>query len=117
MKPKGNANLSELKQLIGKPILGKSDIVHLMVLSRVVMEENRLQSTYPYLNLYCNWAVHPKLSQSLVCLQVLENLTDILLKYTDTMPHPGIDIYWRIETDANVSILGPFQPIDFGQVQ
>jgi hypothetical protein len=81
-----SVNLCELEKLISKPLLIGSDIVHMMVLIRVLMEEHNLQSKYRYLNLYCNWVVHPKLSQSVVCLRILEDLTDVLIKYTSLPP-------------------------------
>ncbi len=82
MTKHSSVNLSELEKLINKSLLKKSDIVHMMVLIRILMEEHKLQNKYSHLNLYCNWVVHPKLSKSLVCLQVLENLTKILVKFT-----------------------------------
>jgi hypothetical protein len=80
--------LTELRRLTSKPSWGPSEIVDFMVASRVVMEDKGLQKTYAYLNLYCNWVVHPRLSETVVCLQVLERLTDVLVKYAGSDIEP-----------------------------
>jgi len=82
-------NLSVLRKLICKRDLAESDIVHMMVPIRVLMEEYKLQSQYEYLNLYCNWVVHPTLSHSIVCLRVLEDLTDLLVEHTSPPSQQG----------------------------
>ncbi len=46
-----------------------------------MLESHNLQSKYQALNLYCNWTFHSKISGSIVCYKILEQLTDILLRY------------------------------------
>jgi len=70
--------VDELKNLLGKGFLQKSDIVHLMTLYRVQLEGEKIQREYPYLNLYSTWIVHPELTRSLICLKVLVDLTSII---------------------------------------
>jgi hypothetical protein len=40
----------------------KNDLCASMIHFRIVIEENNLQEKYKYLNLYCNWLVHPQIS-------------------------------------------------------
>ncbi len=70
--------VAEIKNLLDKGVLQKSDIVHLMTLFRVLLEEEKIQKEYPYLNLYSTWVVHPELTRNITCLRVLVDLTTIL---------------------------------------
>jgi hypothetical protein len=50
----------ELISVLLKGFLQKSDIVYLMTLFRVLLETEKIQNEYPYLNLYSTWVVHPQ---------------------------------------------------------
>lgn len=71
--------LKELKRLLNHHALSTSDMINFMSQVRILIEENNFQSKYKFLNLYCNWTLHSKISGSIVCYKILEQLTDILL--------------------------------------
>lgn len=73
--------LEELNVLLNKSPLSRSDIVSILAQIRILLESHNLQSKYQALNLYCNWTFHSKISGSIVCYKILEQLTDILLRY------------------------------------
>lgn len=73
--------LQELRKLFGQAGLSKSDMINVMSQTRILIEENRLQSDYPYLNLYCNWCLHSKLKRSITCYRILEKITEILVNH------------------------------------
>ncbi|MFA4967123.1 MAG: hypothetical protein WC624_02780 [Candidatus Margulisiibacteriota bacterium] len=73
--------LNKIKQLLNQPGLSLNDIICLMSQIRILIEENNLAAKYKYLNLYCNWILHSKISKSLLCFSILEQLTDILVKH------------------------------------
>ena len=72
--------LSEIHRILEKSRLWKGEIGYLFAQIRIVLEEERLKEKYPHLNLYCNWMLHPRLSTSATCFQILERLTDLFLK-------------------------------------
>ncbi len=73
--------LQELRSLLGQTGLSKSDMINIMSQTRIVIEENRLQADYPYLNLYCNWCLHSRLKGSITCYRILEKITEILVNH------------------------------------
>ena len=54
-----------------------STAVHLMVLSRHLLERDKTKSKYPTLNLYCNWTVHTELEGSRVAYRMFSKLSQI----------------------------------------
>ncbi|MEW5956681.1 MAG: hypothetical protein AB1801_03080 [Chloroflexota bacterium] len=72
--------ISELNSALDQPILTTNDMASIIARIRVLIEGNRLQNEYPFLNLYCNWTLHTELSQSLVYLKMLEDLTDLFIQ-------------------------------------
>lgn len=59
--------------------MSDSDALHLMVLTRELIEYGKQKGIYPILNFYCNWCLHTGLSGSMTCYRMLESITDVLL--------------------------------------
>ena len=72
---------NEIRNLLAQPRLSKSDLISLLSHSRILIEEAGLQSDYAYLNLYCNWALHPKIDRMTLGHRILERITEILLQF------------------------------------
>jgi len=71
----------EIRELLARPALSKTDVTHLVTRVRIVLEERGWKQRYPHLNFYCNWALHSRLSGSALCYTILEQMTDALLAY------------------------------------
>lgn len=69
----------KLKNRVGKGFT-TNDLIASMVNFRMVIEKNNLQEKYKYLNLYCNWTVHTKLSSSITGYRLLEEITDSFIE-------------------------------------
>ena len=78
--------LNELNILLNRSPLSRSDIVNIMSQIRILLEEHNLKSKYKALNLYCNWTFHTKISGSIACYKILEQLTDILIQHDTGNP-------------------------------
>lgn len=52
-----------------------------MIDLRELLEEESLQSTFPYLNLYCDWCAHPEISRSTVAFEMLLSLTKSICQH------------------------------------
>lgn len=67
------------------PSIGENDIRSLMILVRKCLERmpESERSQYLVLNLFCNWAVHTKITQSTTGLRILARINDILVKVKD----------------------------------
>lgn len=78
--------LDELNSLLSKSPLHSSDIINILSQIRVLFDEHTLQNKYQALNLYCNWTFHYKISHSIVCYRILEQLTDILMQHDEGKP-------------------------------
>jgi hypothetical protein len=73
--------LSDIKEILNKQRLYKSDIVNLMTQTRRLLEIEDKKKQYSILNFYCNWSVHSKLDGSSICYEILEKLSDMLIAY------------------------------------
>jgi|WetSurMetagenome_2_1015567.scaffolds.fasta_scaffold91302_1 hypothetical protein len=73
--------LSDIKEILNKQRLYKSDIVNLMSQTRRLLEIEDKKKQYLILNFYCNWSVHSKLDGSSICYEILENLSEMLISY------------------------------------
>lgn len=67
-------------------ILSRSDwtqdnILRIMIAFRHILEEKKLESKYPFLNLYCDWVLHPEISRSTTGFKILEFLTDAMIAH------------------------------------
>ena len=61
----------------------KNDILRIMTAFRQIIEHQGIQSKYPYLNLYANWVVHPKIDKSITAFRILELLTDAMIAHNE----------------------------------
>lgn len=61
----------------------KNDMLRVMTAFRHIIEGEKKQSTYPYLNLYASWVVHPEISDSITALKILELLTDAIIAHNE----------------------------------
>jgi hypothetical protein len=57
-----------LRELLGnvekRGELSRDQVLHVMTKSREAVEQRKLQATYPTLQLYANWCVHPEICRS-----------------------------------------------------
>jgi len=82
-------SFSEIQRLLGQNDLSKSDVVNLMTQLRICLESADRKQQFRYLNMYCNWTVHPQLSQSAPAFEVLESLADTLVGHPNAPGSPG----------------------------
>jgi len=76
-----NKNKYEIDEIFRKTKYSNSDITHLMTQLRLLMEHDKLQEKYNYLNLYCNWTLHNHVSGSKTAYRILEYLTDSFISF------------------------------------
>lgn len=69
----------EIKRLLGQDVLTSSDLVNLMSQFRIVLESQDRKHKYRYLNMYCNWALHSKLSNSAPAYEVIESIANAIV--------------------------------------
>ena len=78
--------IEELQRMLQQKKLAKNDVIAFLSQVRNLLESQNLKSKYNVLNLYCNWAAHPKIDASMVCFRMLEKLTDNILAHKDQPP-------------------------------
>jgi hypothetical protein len=77
---------NNLKNEITKDIENKLQVVYILVQIRKLLELENKKRTFPILNLFCNWVLHPKLCEDST-KRVFENQVE-----------PCIDKNWDYET-------------------
>lgn len=80
---------SSIRDILSKPGLEGTDVGWLMVCIRRLLEETGRQKAYNFLNLYCNWVAHSKLSRSKLLFELLANLSKIIGKYSTDEFNPA----------------------------
>ena len=93
MKP--NSYQNEINEVLKKQNYNKADVTYLMTQFRLLIEENKLKDEYQFLNLYCNWTLHSKISGSDTAFEILEFITDSLISHNND-PYNAKDIYSAI---------------------
>lgn len=78
---KTNNYIKEIDQTLRKSAFAKTDITYVMTQFRLLIEDNNLQEKYKFLNLYCNWTLHSKISESKTAYRILELITDSLISH------------------------------------
>lgn len=61
----------DLNQVFSQNAYTLQNIVYAMHCARKLIEVNNFATTYPTLNLYCNWCLHTSISQSNVAYRIL----------------------------------------------
>lgn len=74
-----NPYTKNVSDVLSKSNWTPDNILRIMTAFRHILEEKKLQSKYPFLNLYCDWVLHPEISRSPVGLKILEFLTDTMI--------------------------------------
>ena len=74
-------HVKNIANLLSNTNWSKNDILRIMTDLRHIIEEKGFQSKYPYLNLYANWTLHPKISGSITAFRILELLTDAMISH------------------------------------
>jgi hypothetical protein len=75
------SSLDSIKELLAFGAWHTSTIKALMVYVREVLESNNLKASYGFTNLYCNWCVHVKISESTTAFHILLALTKAICKH------------------------------------
>ncbi|MBI4833632.1 MAG: hypothetical protein HY811_02275 [Planctomycetes bacterium] len=71
----------DIKRLLQQNGLSSSDLVNLMSKTRQLIEKNNFKNKHQTLNLYCNWCLHIKLSESINGYRILEGIADAFLEH------------------------------------
>lgn len=72
---------NQLKGLLLRTNWAENDILRIITSLRHIIENQELQYKYKYLNLYCNWVLHPEISKSTTAFEILELLTDSIIAH------------------------------------
>lgn len=81
-------HIKSITELLSHNNWSKNDILRIMIAFRHILEEKGFQSKYPYLNLYANWALHTKISNSITAFRILELLTNAMIAH-NANPNEG----------------------------
>jgi hypothetical protein len=77
-------DLSTLKKHLAIGIIQENDIIPIMTIIRNELENNNEKQNYKFLNLFCNWCVHPKITRSMEAFEMIELLTEAIAKYNQS---------------------------------
>jgi len=87
----------KLRENLSTPVWGPATCKAFMINLRELLEEEDLKSTYPYLNLYCDWCAHTNISRSTVAFNILLSLTKSICQHNiDPKTIDDGDIHKRI---------------------
>jgi hypothetical protein len=75
-----NAIIEKLNKHMGKCPATESDVVYALVQIRKLLEQSDEKGSYCWLNLFCNWVVHPKLDKGKAVDGILEVLEEGLTR-------------------------------------
>ena len=93
-------DLSSLRKHLERGNIVGNDFIAIITIVRNQLETSNQKGKYKWLNLFCNWCVHPKLSASLISIEVINSFLQALfqseMKYTDTLP----DFSLKYESDV-----------------
>lgn len=69
----------EVNRILSQEIWTIADITHVMTQYRLLIQDNGLQEKYNFLNLYCNWTLHTRISGSMTAFRILEYFSDCII--------------------------------------
>ena len=69
----------KLKSAFDEPIEKEKDVVYILAEIRKILESNKIKSTFPILNFYCNWALHPEIDKTSSIRPMLEKIEQGIL--------------------------------------
>jgi hypothetical protein len=75
-----NAIIDKLKAHMTECPRTEPDVVYALVQIRKLLEHAHEKDKYAWLNLFCNWGVHPKLDKSKKAINILQILEDGLIR-------------------------------------
>ncbi len=96
--------VAAIADLLNQQRLRKGEVAYLFALLRVLVEEDSAKDRFPHVCFYGDWSVHARLSRSDLCVSILEDLTDLFLRATQTGFSDG-EIHRRINAIIGVSDL------------
>lgn len=73
----------ELRAYFKVGTFDKPTVLNAMVNFRLILEKDKKQEKYKYLNLYCNWMLHNEIKSSMTALRILDYLTDSLISHNN----------------------------------
>ncbi|MCL5010685.1 MAG: hypothetical protein M1127_00520 [Patescibacteria group bacterium] len=76
-----DTNLERIKSEIQQNSWNNKDIVSLMNFFRHILESSKSQGKYKYINLYSNWVFHTEITKNSVAMDILDILTDSMIKH------------------------------------
>ncbi len=74
-------DLHTLKKHLDSGSLQENDIVPIMTVIRNELENKNEKEKYKFLNLFCNWCVHPQITKSITALEMIELLTESVVQH------------------------------------
>jgi hypothetical protein len=74
--------LKKIEKLLNEKFSLSTDkeVAYLLVEIRKVLEDNSYKDKFPYLSIFCDWALHIKLTKSVKSVEILKNLSKLILK-------------------------------------
>lgn len=70
---------SEAEKVLSQNQWSTADVTHLMSQFRQIIENENIKEEYKYLNLFCNWTLHPKISGSNTAFRILDLINTSLI--------------------------------------
>ena len=74
-------DIKSLKAHLAKGRFNNNDILPFLSVLRIEIEKGSLQEDLKWLNLFCNWSLHPKISSSMVAVDIMQSFVFSLLEW------------------------------------
>ena len=78
------ATIDDLRVYLNAGELNSQDILSIMTIMRVQLERDNRKKDFQWLNLFCNWCVHSKLSESALSIDIFKTFYAALGDYDFT---------------------------------
>lgn len=65
-------DIQSLKKYLESNKINNTSIIPIMAVIRIEIERRNIKSEYKYLNMFCDWCLHPALSKSLVPIDIMQ---------------------------------------------
>jgi hypothetical protein len=90
------ATIDDLRVYLNAGELNSQDILSIMTIMRVQLERDNRKKDFRWLNLFCNWCVHSKLSKSSLSIDIFKTFYTALGNYDFTKGHSMKGFYNHI---------------------
>lgn len=74
---------AHIDQILASRILTISNVIETLSRTRLVLEKFKLEATYPYLSLYCNWLFHVLIDRNKTGWKILEEIATVFAYHQD----------------------------------